>query len=391
MAPRRILYLHASADLYGSDLLLYELTNHLDRKRFDPIVVLPAHGPLEERFRGSKTEVLVLNLPVLRRSLFNPGGLGKFVFSFLGSIIRLTRLIKIRRVDLVHTNTSAVWGGGISARLAGKPHVHSVMELVEDPLFVAKAMAVMTSAFSDKVIAVSEAVKGHFLKLAPWGSERYIVLPTPVNMEIYRFSDEGRRRVRSEIGVSEDTVVVGMAARLNRWKGQDVFVEACARALELAGNTKKMHFIILGDPLPGEEHFELEMQARIDELNIRSFVTTRSYQQNFNEWLSAMDVYVLPSKWPEPNSSGVIAAMAVGLPVVGTNIGGTPEVIIPGETGMLVPPDDPEAMARAIVELVESDSNRLSMGKKARERARSLYSMDTYAAKVMEIYDELTG
>jgi len=67
MAQRRILYLHASADLYGSDLLLYELTNHLDRKRFDPV-----------RFRGSKPEVLVLNLPVLRRSLFNPGGLGKF-------------------------------------------------------------------------------------------------------------------------------------------------------------------------------------------------------------------------------------------------------------------------------------------------------------------------
>ena len=384
-----VLYLHASADLYGSDLLLYEIVSNLDSTKYSPRVILPDEGPLVALLSKNNIPVGIKKLPVLRRKYFTLAGVSKFSMTFLCSTITLISTIKKCNIHLIHTNTSAVWGGGIAARLCRIPHVSSVMELVEEPLFVAKAMSLMATLFSDKVVAVSEAVKNHFIKLVGFGKHKYEVIPTPVNEKKYRFSESGRKSVRLELGIDDKVVVVGMAARLNRWKGQDVFVQACANVINEIGQKKRVHFIIMGEPLPGQEYFKEEMLKAIENLGLSSCTTVPGYKTNFVDWLSAMDVYVLPSKWPEPNSSGVIAAMAVGLPVIGTNIGGTPEVVIHEQTGLLVPPDDPEAMAKAMLRLIENHDERKRMGNEAKKRAMKLYSLTSYIKRIESIYDSL--
>ena len=386
----KILYLHASAELYGSDLILYQLVTHLDRREYDPVVILPFDGPLVELLRRAEIPVLVRPLPVLRRSLLTAKGLMKFGVVFVYSIIHLARFIKSREIDIVHTNTSATWGGGVAARICQVPHVCSAMELVDNPLFVAKAMASMTSAFSDLVLTVSTAVKNHFVALAPFGKDKYRVLFPPVDTGRFCFRKEYKRKIRNELGLDDDTIVAGMAGRLNHWKGQDVFVRACARVLEkLENKSKKVHFLILGGSVPGREIYELELRNDISRLGLTNFVTAPGFKENIEEWLSAMDIFVLPSKWPEPSSTGVVAAMATGLPVIGTNIGGTPETVVHGETGLLVPPNNPNALADAIAELILNDSLRKTMAQRAKERAIRLYSIQTYVDYVAGCYREL--
>ncbi len=111
------------------------------------------------------------------------------------------------------------------------------------------------------------------------------------------------------------------------------------------------------------------------------------FQKNLSEWLAASDVFVLPSKLPEPNATVLIAAMATGLPCIGTNIGGTVETIVDGESGLLVPPDDPQALASAMVTLAEDRNLREAMGRAGLQRAKTVFSLDHYCQTIMESYE----
>ena len=105
--------------------------------------------------------------------------------------------------------------------------------------------------------------------------------------------------------------------------------------------------------------------------------------------MKAADIFVLPSKRPEPNATVLIAAMTMGLPCIGTNIGGTVETIDQGKTGLLVPPDNPEALAEAIACLASDTSLRDSMGRQGRIRSRELFSIDNYCRTVTAAYDKI--
>ncbi len=386
---KKVLYLHVSSELYGSDLIVFQLVTNLDRSRYEPIVVLPSEGSLGEKLKKESIPVKIMPLAVLRRRLFNPQGILKFSITLIESIYRLTRLIRDNKIDIVHTNTSATWSGGISAKLCGVPHLFSVMEIVGEPKIVSLAMAWMTTLFSDRAITVSEAVANHFKKLCPLRTKIYQPLFPPVDLKRFVFDQEARVFIRKSLGIDDQTVVVGMAGRLNHWKGQDVFIRACKKALELVENRKKLHFFVLGGPVPEKEEFERELHRDIEEFGLSSVVTAPGFKENISQWMSAMDIFVLPSKLPEPSSTGVVSAMAIGLPVVGTNIGGTPETVVDGKTGFLVPPNDPKTLAEKIAILSLEDDLRTTMGKNASERAKKLYSIEHYVKEIMKVYDEL--
>lgn len=387
---KKILYLHANAELYGSDLILLQLVTHLDRDRYRPLVILPCNGPLVNLLEQNNIETRVEPIAVLRRALMNPSGVMKFSVTLIRSLKRLITLIKGERISLAHTNTGAVWGGELAASICGIPHVVSVMEIVENPVVVAALMSWMVSTFSDRVITVSKAVKEHFLKYAPWGRHKYMELFPPVDTKKFTPSEEGRRSIRDRLSIDQRTVLVGMAGRLNHWKGQDVFIRACRKVIERLGDEANVHFVVLGSPVPGREEFELELHREIREFGLSEKVTAPGFQENIVEWMSAMDIFVLPSKLPEPSSTGVVAAMAMGLPVIGTNIGGTPETVVDGETGFLVPPSDPHALAEKMCVLIRDESLRQNMGRNGMNRAKKLYSIEAYAKAVMTIYDQLT-
>jgi glycosyltransferase involved in cell wall biosynthesis len=386
---RRILYLHANAELYGSDLILFQLVTHLDSRRYQPLVILPCEGPLVRLLEDAGVATRIEPLAVLRRALMNPRGVLRFGAFLARSIGKLRSIIVKEGVSIVHTNTGAVWGGELAALSCGVPHVVSVMEIVESPVMVAAAMSWMTSTLSDRVITVSKAVKEHFLKYTPWAAGKYVELFPPVDTGRFSPNNKARQTIRSRLGIDEKTILVGMAGRLNNWKGQEIFVRACKKVLENVDQRIDLHFVVLGSPVPGREEFERELHKEIEQLGLSGKVTAPGFQPNIQEWLSAMDVFVLPSKLPEPSSTGVVAAMAMGLPVVGTNIGGTPETVLDGQTGLLVSPSDPLALAEKISLLAENENLRKTLGKNAMDRARNLYSIETYARNIMTLYDEL--
>ncbi len=330
MAVKKILYLHASAELYGSDYVLLSLLTTLDKARYEPLVILPFEGPLCLELRKAEITYVLHDLPVLRRTLFTAIGLLKFAMKTLCSVWFLVRLISSKKVSVVHTNTSAIWVGAFAARFTRRPHYWQVMELVERPKSVSWMMRKMVGIFSTKVFCISEAVNVFFAEANPSRVEKFKTIYHGVNRTVYD-RDLSGVAVRRKLGIPESASMVLFAGRFNAWKGQDVLANAIP---EVCRHATDVCFVFLGSCFRGQEKYEEALRRQIDELvSDGCKVNLLGFQANLPEWLAAADVFVLPSRLPEPNATVTLAAMTMGLPVIGTNIGGTPEAVLEGRPG----------------------------------------------------------
>ena len=389
MSPVTILYPHSSDELYGSDMVLLHLVQRLDPQRFRPYVLLPTDIPYEGKLSRALDEAGIgheaLAMPVLRRRYFSPRGLPRF----LGHLWKGTRgvmaIARRERAALIHSNTSAVWGGALAARRLHLPHVWHVHELVTDPALVRRMIAWSVDRYSTRVVAISQAVAQHLLADAPSLAPRLQVIYDAVDTERFSPSVDGAG-LRRAWGVGADEVLVGVVGRISAWKGQDVFLRALAQALR---RHPGLRGVIVGNVVPGEDWRRQELQALAQALGIGDRVLWPGYVDEAERVMAALDVLVLPSVRPEPFGMVVIEAMASGNPVVATAHGGPLESVVDGETGFLVPPQDPAAMAGALVRLAEDRTLRTMMGRRGRERAVRVFGFEAHVAAFQDLYEAL--
>jgi glycosyltransferase involved in cell wall biosynthesis len=230
---------------------------------------------------------------------------------------------------------------------------------------------------TDAVVAVSEAVAAAMRAKYPAYAERVSVIINGVH------SPEGlprRDEVRADLGLG-DAVVGIIVARLDRLKGHD----ALLRALGLLRNeASRVVLLVAGD---GPERESLERLA--GELKLApEQVRFLGFRTDVSDLLSAADFFALPSH-TEGLPLSVLEAMAHGLPVVATPVGGIPEIVTEGESGILVPVDEPEALARTIARLVQDAGLRRSMGEAGARAARERFSFDGMARQYEALYDQL--
>ncbi len=384
-----VLFCNVGADLYGADYVLLCLVRSLDATRFRSIVIVPYDGPLVAELKAAGADVIVRAFPVLRRSVFSPLGVLRFAWQMTASLVFLLRLARKEDVAIFHTNTASIWSPGVAARLLRKPHIWQIMELVESPLVVRVAMSQMTGIFSNRVFCISNAVRRHFLKHNRGREDKFRTLYHGVDLREYDPENADGSSVRQQLGIPKDDLVVLYAGRFSPWKGQDVLAEA---ARILCGNgtaaKRRLHFIFIGSCFSGYERCLADLAEQLQSLPDPSRAYLTGFQRNLPSWMAASDIFVLPSRRPEPNATVLIAAMSMRLPCIGTNIGGTVETIVDGETGLLVPPDDPERLAAAISALATDDHKRHAMSAAGRARALSTFSMDKYCKTIASSYEQ---
>jgi glycosyltransferase involved in cell wall biosynthesis len=182
---------------------------------------------------------------------------------------------------------------------------------------------------------------------------------------------------RSNGRASNDVFVVGTAAGLEYWKGIDVLIGAAARA------GVPLRLEIFGD---GSLRQELEQQARDAGVDARF----HGFVPDLPERLAGLDAFVLPSR-AENLPLAILEAMAAGLPVVGTRVGGVPELIVDGETGSIVEPENPEAMGAALRTLAADPARREELGRNGRERVTARFSAEQTGRRTVELYERLCG
>ena len=380
-----LLFVHASADLYGSDITLLQLVSGLDRERFEVLVVVPYGGPLVSRLRQAGAEVLVRSdLPVIRRQYMSAGGILHLALS-VRSLWWLVNLIRERKVALVHNNTLGVLPAGLAARLVGCTRVWHVHEIITRPRIVASLLATLSSVASDVVIANSQATADHYRRTRLAASTPIEVILNGVDES--RLNGPAQKPLRYVIGAGPNDTVFTLVGRINRWKGHSVFLDAAER---MAAESEGVRFLIVGDSFAGQEALTEAVERRIESSRaLRGRTVRLSHVAEVGPVYEASDVVVVPSIEPEPFGLVAAEAMAAGLPVIASRIGALPEVVDDDRSGLLVDPGDATSLVAAMRELHASPLRRAKMGRKARERFERRFRVDRYIDDFTRIYEDL--
>lgn len=379
----KVLFIHPNADLYGASRSLLRLVTTFDHNTFEPLVILPQNGPLRDELeRNGVTVIVIPYLSIIRRRILRSWRLIIFATSLLPSIFRLWSIIRHQGIDVVHTNTATTPTPGISARFAGVPHIWHLREMFEDDFpLIWRLFAPFMLHFSDKILCVSTPIKAQFQQ-----NPKLEVLYNGLDPNEFIIDRDEIRAWREKLGVSVETRLVGVASRISPWKGQDIFLQACALLKEEVQN---VHYLLAGDTFKGNEYLIEELQAFVDVNNLNKQVTFTGFVDDPRSLIAALDILVLPSIRPDPFPGIVLEGMALGVPLVATNIGGPMEQVEDGRTGFLVPPSDPDAMAAAILNLLNDVDLRQSMGKAGQDRVAREFTLNATRSRLEDLYQRL--
>lgn len=222
----------------------------------------------------------------------------------------------------------------------------------------------------DGMIALSHVQAKYLRECLPIPDNKYLVIPNGVDVE--KFQPRPRREdIRKEWGVEPDQVLFGLVGRLDKQKGSLEFVEAAGQVLQ---NQPNARFVIVGGNTMGEGDFDKLILSRMEQLNLKGRVILTDFRKDIQNVMNALDVFVMPS-YEENFGNVTLEAISSGLPVIGTNSGGTPEILDQGEIGLLCEPRSADALAQGMMRLLSEPSYRQILGRQARAKALREYDM----------------
>ncbi|MEJ2671694.1 MAG: glycosyltransferase, partial [Deltaproteobacteria bacterium] len=284
------------------------------------------------------------------------------------------------RVDALHVNS---YVPGNYARLAAAlmqvpivvDHWHGFTRFSPKRRLLCRALA----RFTDLSLAVSPGVKNYLVQEIGLAPDRIRVVANGVDLAAMDAARPGPE-VRRELGLPEGAPVIGLVGRLDHWgKGHKELFTA------LSGLKERYPVQAL---IVGGGRREAEIQQAAADLGLSGQVHFLGSRVDVPDLLQAMDIFVLPS-YSEGLSLSLLEAMAAGLPVIATAVGGNPELVMDGVTGLLIPPKDAEALAAALERVLADPAWAKEMGEKARRQVAENYSVERLGREINGIYEEL--
>jgi glycosyltransferase involved in cell wall biosynthesis len=338
--------------------------------------VLPERGELGAALAAGGVEVLVRPVGTLRRKLMTPAGIGAIARDAARDATDLRALIRERRIELVHSNTSVVLGGAAAAAAARVPHVWHVREIYSR---FGRAWPVYRTLLSRAAAlpCVSAAVAAQF------ATPRARVIHDGLALDPHRAP---QAEARAALSLATDAPVIAVLGRISDWKGQDVLVRALAE--EPLASIGALG-LIAGDAWPGAEERRDAVLALAAGLGVSERVRLVGFREDVENVYGAADVVAVPSTEPDPLPNAALEAAAAGCAVVASAHGGLPEIITDGVTGRLVAPCDAAALARAAAELVADPPLRERLGAAAAADVRKRFAPQRLLDVVQAMYDEL--
>lgn len=385
----RVLYIDQTASMSGGELALLSLIQQLDKRLFEPVVLLFEDGPLAGKLDGlAHVIVLPLDSSVQQMRKEAVGG-ASAAFSKVSILARyLVSLVRtIRRVqpDIVHTNSlKADILGGIASRVARVPLIWHVRDRIADDYLPHRAVVVfrkLCRIIPQFVIANSQATLDTLY--LPGTKPRAVISS---GFDVNAFAVAGAKRKPLTHVTAADQVEIGIVGRISPWKGQDVFLRAAAIVHAAFPQT---HFSIIGAALFGEKEHEAKLHALVQDVSLRDAVTFHGFQEDVATAIGNLDVLVHASVIAEPLGQVIAQGMAAGKPVVATRGGGASEIVDDKVTGWLVPPNDPSSLAEAICAVLRDPERAAAIARRGQATTVDGFDPRKIAARVEDVYRSL--
>jgi glycosyltransferase involved in cell wall biosynthesis len=348
-----------------------DLVLGLDKERFEVMFIyLSGYGTQKNLLEEAGRKVFYLsNIELLKA----------FRFSIL---FKLVGILKRHNVDIIHCHAhKPTVYGTIAAILSKTPvviaHVHGTDRTAN---IRRKLTNLVLFRKIDRFLPVAQAVKEDVLK-SNWlvSSEKLSVLDNSIDYQKFAEVSITQKDTKEMLGLPLDAFVFGTVARLSPNKGQVYLIKAFEKVKQTLHSA---HLVFAGD---GRIRQELEKEA--EKTGFSDSIHFLGRRDNIAQIYKAMDVFVLPSIGSEGMPRVLLEAMAAGVPCIGTNIGGTPEVLCTEEVGYVVQPRDCHALTRAMIRLAKmDDKDHMALCERAKDRVRSCYAHNVARAKLSNIY-----
>ena len=344
----KILFLDHAPVMGGAEMSLLDILVGLNASAsVDPVLLAPSQGKLysmaRERgltvmdFSGGGGILSVKRADLERNPLLLISGLPRVV----SAAWKIRNVLRKGGYGAVYTNTlKSHLLGGLAGRMAG---VKVIWHFRDIPVqrWSRLISRIGAAILPDRIIAVSQAVALQF------GRDRATVIYNGLNLvQILRQAEEQLpNEMPGRLWLCETRPVIGLVGQISRWKGQDVFLKA---AHLLAEKLPEARFLIVGDAIFGEEGFRNELENYANRSGLEGMVAFTGYLNNPYPLMKRLDLLAHCSVEPEPFGRVLVESLALGVPVVASRTGASSEIIQDGVNGLLVPPGDPEALARGL-------------------------------------------
>lgn len=374
MAERRILYIANDGEITGGGAVsLGSLIKCLDKKRFSPFVICPYRGSFVELLDKENIVVDIIYFPRLK---------SLNILAISKTIAKLVSVIKQRKIQLLHANGPRFnFLGAMAAKCCRIPVIWHERTL---PLKNMIDIDLMLSFLPERIICNSWALAERFYKRKKIRKKIRVIM-NGVDTRLFN-PYVSAAKIRSEFGIAKEELVVGIIGRIDPIKGIDYCIDAAA---EICRSFSLARFLIVGDVFQKEHVWFLDkLKEKVKTLALEGKVIFCGFRHDMPEVFAACDICLL---YTDAEACGrvLFEAMASAKAVVATNNGGTPEIVVDGETGILVPPKDPQTLAKALMKLLNDKNLARQMGRKGRERVEKNFTLEQYVKKTELVYEEL--
>ncbi len=365
--PENILFLSSFGSLrWGGQKSLFQLATGLHKDKYRPSVLLPTDEDFAASLREHDVDVIIHSLPPV--TWFNS-------YRCLSSVGYLLKFIEDHHISLIHTDGPRnTFYAGVAALFKRRPVVYHIRDSARDPYDR------ILYRLSTRLLLVAQSLRSRFDWVVQ--DDKFVTIHNGVDLRIMNPPPSSLTK-REPMPVERPLKIVS-TGRIEPAKGQIVLIEACVRLKEAIN----FHLVLAGEIIDRAYAKACEDAAR--ESGIQEHLTFAGYREDIGSILQDADIFVLPSLG-EAFSRAVIEAMAMGKPVVATDVGGTKEAVQDGVTGFIVPPREPMAMAEKIFALATDESLRLTFGREARKRVEEFFTIEKNVEKTESLYAELLG
>jgi glycosyltransferase involved in cell wall biosynthesis len=377
----RVLFVDHTGALGGAELYLLDAARQTPNAR----VVLFDDGPLRTRLEASGVPTAVLPAPSAILDVRRGTGLGPLLRACPALLTLVFRLAHLARTaDVVFLNSQkALIVGALAARLARRPAVWNLHDLLTADHFSGfnRRLAVFwANHFVDQVIVNSEATRTAFLESGGRTSTRLVY--NGIDTAPYEaVTDEQIAVLRRELGLGSARVV-GVFSRLSRWKGQHVLVEALQHVPDV-------HALLVGDALFGPDaDYATELRTQCDALGLTDRVHFLGFRDDVPALMRLVDVVLHTSTAPEPFGRVVVEGMLARRPVIATQGGGVPEIVVDGVTGRLVPANAPAALATTLNDLFSNADATVQLASNGYDWATSAFTIEAMSQNMQRVIQD---
>lgn len=379
---KNILFVHQSAEMYGSDKTLLLLIKYIDKEKFRPIVILPNDGPLKAALEKENIEVFIAPVIKLHRKMFTPKNSIILLKQIKQGFSILNRIHKKHNFEIVYSNTLAVLIGFLFARKKGIKHIWHVHEIIESPKIVSKIFSFLLSRKSNSFTIYNSNATANFWESFLKKRNNYDVISNGLEIPMENISIDKIVEVRKNLFEVNEEIVIGLVGRINKWKGQFILLDAFNNMIK---KYSKIKLIFVGSTTDNQLYILNELTSKIKEYNIENYIKIIPFQSDIDKIWSAIDIAIVPSIEPEPFGLVALEAMLAKKPVIASNHGGLTEIIEHKETGFLIQPSNVQELTNAIEILINDKQLRIEMGEKGYIRAVEEFSIQKYVSKIEKI------